>query len=62
MAIHPIKQKHGKHTCSWCNNQAIHRCFGFTKVACKDHYSELEAYNRRENMPDYSDAAFYGGF
>lgn len=62
MTVRRLKLRQRGHACSWCTNKATHRGYGFGKLACADHMTALEQWDRRESAPDYSDAAFYGGF
>lgn len=62
MSVRQLKSKQRGPTCSWCASKATHRGFMFGKFACADHRANLEAWDAREQTPDYSDAAFQGNF
>ena len=62
MTVYRIKAKNGAHKCDWCGERATLRGFGWGKKACPDHADELSAWDRKAQAPDYSDAAFYGGY
>jgi len=62
MAVKRLRAKQRGPSCSWCSERASHRGYGSAKFSCPDHLSELEEWDRRESTPDYSDAAFYGGY
>jgi hypothetical protein len=48
--------------CNWCGQQAVLRGFMFGRVSCQAHHDALLEWDRKAQAPDYSDAAFYGGF
>lgn len=62
MTVRRLKAKQRGPVCSYCESKAEYRGFGFGKFACEQHVPELTAWDRREQAPDYSDAAFVGGF
>lgn len=62
MTVRRLKGKQTGLKCSWCEAKALHRGYGFGKLACAVHLPELTEWDRREQAPDYSDAAFYGGY
>lgn len=62
MSVYRLKAKQWGPRCSWCGARATHRGFMHAKHACPTHFAELEAWDRKEQAPDYSNAAFYGGF
>jgi len=61
MSVRRLKRGQ-KGRCSWCQEQATHRGFMFGKYACDAHLVELAEWDRRAQAPDYSDAAFIGGW
>lgn len=62
MAVRLLRAKQRGPKCSWCTEKATHRGFGFGRLACSAHLTTLHDWDRRESAPDYSDAAFVGGF
>jgi hypothetical protein len=62
MSVYRLKPKQRGAKCSWCGGRATHRGFMFGKFACLEHLSDLQAWDKKAQQPDYSDAAFYGGF
>lgn len=62
MTVRRIKTKQGKHSCSWCDRQAIYRGYGWGKCSCAAHQPELQDWDRKAQAPDHSDAQFYAGY
>lgn len=62
MAVRKLRSKQFGPECSFCDERAIWRGFMFNKFACAAHRSALVAWDRKATAPDYSDAAFYGGW
>lgn len=62
MTVRKLKAKQRGAKCDWCDEKATLRGYGFGKHSCEQHRKELEEWDRRAQAPDYSDAAFYGGF
>lgn len=62
MTVRRILPKQKGRKCDWCGDLATQRGFMWRKCACGRHLAELQAWDRREQAPDYSDAAFVGGY
>lgn len=62
MAVRKLKTKQRGPKCSYCEHRATHRGFGFGWFSCDKHIDQLTEQDRRDSAPDYSDAAFIGGF
>jgi hypothetical protein len=62
VTVRKLRAKQRGPKCSWCDAKAIQRGFMFSRFACADHAAELAAWDARAQAPDYSDAAFIGGF
>lgn len=61
MAVYKLEAKQRGPRCSWCAERATLRGFMFARFACDTHLPELQAWDKREQEPDYSDAAFTQG-
>lgn len=62
MTVRRLRKTQRGPWCSYCPDKtvrAVHRGCGFRKFSCKEHLSDLETQDRKEDTgPDYSDAAF----
>lgn len=61
MTVRPLKPKQRGPRCQWCDNRATHRGYGHA-LGCGDHLVALRQQDEVNSEPDYSDAAFYGGY
>lgn len=62
MAVYRLKPKQTGRRCSYCEKLARYRGSMFVKVSCEVHLANLKDWDKKETAPDYSDAAFIGGF
>ncbi len=62
MTVRRLKTKQLGPKCSFCDEKAVHRGYGFGKFACGSHHQQLSEWDRIASAPDYSDAAFYAGY